>query len=290
MGAAEQRHDPGAVLNRRAAAYAAVVTGAVVVAVLSYIPIIIVVSNSLKSTTALATQGPFALFSGFAGGNYATAARGVAGYLGNTLIVGAVTIALAVPCAALAAYGFARARFRGRESLFYLYLGLLMVPATLTLIPLFVEIKDFGLFDNWGALILPYAAAAQPLLVLLMRTFFEGISRDLFHAARIDGAGELTVIRKIVVPLSWPILLTGAVIVATNVWGDYLWPTIVIPDTGKLTISAGLQTFAGSLGALNVGAGVAFASYVLTMLPLFALVALTMKHFVAGVTAGSGTL
>jgi ABC-type glycerol-3-phosphate transport system permease component len=219
-----------------------------------------------------------------------TAACGIAGYLGNTAIVGAVTVALAVPCAALAAYGFAQSSFRGRESLFYLYLGLLMVPTTLTLIPLFVEVKSLGMFDNWGALILPYAAAAQPLLVLLMRVFFEGISAEIFHAARIDGASELQIIRKVVVPLSRPILLTGTVIVAVSVWGDYLWPTIVLPDTAKLTISAGMQTFTGALGSLGSGAGVAFAAYVLTMLPLFALVAVTMKHFVAGVTAGSGTL
>jgi ABC-type glycerol-3-phosphate transport system permease component len=171
-----------------------------------------------------------------------------------------------------------------------MYLGLLLIPWTLTLIPLYTEVQHFGLAGTWGALIFPYAASAQPLLLFIDRSFFEGIPRELFQSARVDGASELQIVRKIVAPLSRPILLTGVVLMAISVWGDYLWPTIVLTATNKLTISAGLQAFVGTFGFSGRGQGAVFASYVIATTPLFVLVAVTMKYFVGGVTAGAGKL
>lgn len=263
---------------------------AVVLVALTYFPVIVVLSNSLKSSSELASSGPFSLFTNFRWLNYVTAFRGVEGYIVNTILVALGAMILGVPSAALAGYAFAQSRFAGKEALFYLYLGLLLIPWTLTLVPLFVEIRTFGLFDNWGALILPYAATAQPLLLFLNRSFFEGLPDELYQSARLDGASELQILRKIIVPLSRPILLTGVVLMAITVWGDYLWPTIVIPTTSKLTVSGGLQAFVGSFGASGRGAGDVYAAYVLVTVPLFALVAGTMKYFVNGITAGATKL
>lgn len=276
--------------TRRRLARLAIGISAGVVVVLSYFPLMVIISNSLKSSQALAQSGPFSLFTSFGLRNYVTAGRGVGSYLLNTILVALGAIALGVPSAALAAYGFAQSRFRGRETLFYLYLGLLLIPWTLTLIPLFVEVKDFGLFNTWGALIFPYAASAQPLLLFINRSFFEGIPDELFQSARVDGATEFQVLRKVVVPLSRPILLTGVVLIAIAVWGDYLWPTIVLTTTSKLTVSAGLQNFVASFGLSGRGGGAVFAAYIIVTLPLFALVAATMKYFLSGVTAGAGKL
>lgn len=281
---------PAARGRRKRFGRALVVAAAVIVLVLAYFPFLVVVSNSLKSAASLARSGPFSFFTSFAISNYAVAASGIGGYLLNTVIVGIISVAIGVPCSALAAYAFATTNFRGKEVLFYLYLGLLLIPWTLTLIPLFVEVKGFGMFDSWGALILPYAASSQPLLLFLNRTFFEGIPGELLQSARVDGARELQVLVRIVVPLAKPILLTGVVLMAISVWGDYLWPTIVITTDSKLTISAGLQNFVGSFGLSGRGGGAVFAAYVITTVPLFALVAVTMKHFLAGVTAGAGKL
>lgn len=257
---------------------------------LSYFPLVIVLSNSLKSPGELASSGPFAFFTNFHLGNYVTAFNGVGGYLLNTIIVACLAICLGVPCAALAAYAFAQSRFAGKEVLFYFYLGLLLIPWTLTLVPLFVEVRTLGLFGNWGALILPYAATAQPLLLFLDRSFFEGLPNELYQSARIDGASEVQILRKIVVPLSRPILLTGVVLTAITVWGDYLWPSIVIPTTSRLTVSAGLQAFVSSFGPSGLGSGAVFAAYIIITVPLFVLVAGTMKYFVNGITAGASKL
>ena len=185
----------------------------------------------------------------------------------NTIIVAAASIVLGVAAAALGAYAFSQLRFRGKELLFLAYVGLLLIPSTLTLIPLFLTIQKLHLFNTWFALILPYAATAQPLLVLIFRGFFDQIPSELLESARIDGGTEAQVLMRIVAPLTRPVLLTGAILVTINVWGDYLWPTIVIQDPHRTTISAGVQQFVSSFG-LNVSSGGSvFAAFVIATVP-----------------------
>jgi ABC-type glycerol-3-phosphate transport system permease component len=203
------------------------------------------------------------------------------------VIVAAAAIAIGVTAAALGAYAFSQLKFRGKSVLFMAYLGLLMIPWTLTLIPLFLIIQGFGFFDSWWALILPYAAGAQPLLIIIFRAFFEQIPPELLESARVDGCSEPKVLRRVVVPLSRPILLTGVVLMTINIWGDYLWPTIVIQGTQHTTISAGIEEFVNTLGLNANGAGAVFAALVLASLPMLLLVALTMRYFVAGLTEGA---
>jgi ABC-type glycerol-3-phosphate transport system permease component len=195
-----------------------------------------------------------------------------------------------VAAAALGAYAFSQLRFRGKNLLFLAYIALLLVPWTLTLIPLFLTIQKLHFFNTWWALILPYAASAQPLLVLLFRGFFEQIPRELLESARVDGSTERQVLARIVVPLTRPVLLTGAILVTINVWGDYLWPTIVIQDPSKITISAGVQQFVGSFGTNLSNGGAVFAAFVLATVPMFVLVGFTMRYFVSGLTEGATKL
>jgi ABC-type glycerol-3-phosphate transport system permease component len=264
----------------------AILAGAVIV-VMTYFPIIFVVSNSLKTGENIFTSGVFSLFTQFDTRNYAQAWAGVSGPLLNTVIISAASIALGVGAAALGAYAFSQLQFRGKNLLFLAYLALLLVPWTLTLIPLFLTIQKLHLFNTWWALILPYAATAQPLLVLIFRGFFEQIPRELLESARVDGCSEISVLMKIVAPLTRPILLTGAILVTINVWGDYLWPSIVIQTPQHTTISAGVEQFVSSFG-LNVSSGGSvFAAYVIATFPMFLLVGFTMRYFVAGLTEGA---
>jgi ABC-type glycerol-3-phosphate transport system permease component len=259
----------------------------VVIVVMTYFPIIFVVSNSLKTGENIFTSGVFSLFTQFDYENYAKAWSGVSGPLVNTVIVAAASIAIGVGAAALGAYAFSQLRFRGKGLLFMAYVALLLIPWTLTLIPLFLTIQRLHLFNSWWALILPYSATAQPLLVLIFRGFFDQIPRELLESARVDGCSETRVLLKIVAPLTKPILLTGAVLVTINVWGDYLWPSIVIQTPGHTTISAGVEQFVSSFG-LNVSSGGSvFAAYVIATVPMFALIGLTMRYFVSGLTEGA---
>jgi ABC-type glycerol-3-phosphate transport system permease component len=263
--------------------------GAVIVA-MTYFPIVFVVSNSLKSGQGIFSSGVFSLFTQFDYRNYQTAWSGISPQLANTVIVAALTIIIGVSAAALGAYAFSQLRFRGKDLLFLAYVALLLVPSTLTLIPLFLTIQKLGLFNTYWALVLPYSASAQPLLVLIFRGFFDQIPRELLESARVDGCAERQVLIRIVAPLTRPVLLTGAILVTINVWGDYLWPTIVIQDPSKTTISAGLQQFVGSFGLNLSGGGAVFAAFVTATVPMFILVGFTMRYFVSGLTEGATKL
>ncbi len=260
--------------------------GAVIV-VLTYFPIVFVASNSLKSGKGIFSSGVFSLFTEFDYENYVTAWSGVSRQLLNTAVVAALSIVIGVTAAALGAYAFSQLRFRGKNVLFMAYVALLLVPWTLTLIPLFLTIQKLHFFNSWWALVLPYAASAQPLLVLIFRGFFDQIPDELLESARIDGCSERQVLGRIVVPLTRPVLLTGAILVTINVWGDYLWPAIVIQDPAKTTISPGVEQFVGSFGLNLSGGGAVFAAFVLATVPMFVLVGFTMRYFVSGLTEGA---
>jgi ABC-type glycerol-3-phosphate transport system permease component len=263
------------------------VLAGIAIVVMTYFPLVFVVSNSLKSGKNIFSSGVFSLFTQFDYQNYRAAWSGMSQQLLNTIVVAALSIVIGVAAAALGAYAFSQLRFRGKSLLFMAYVGLLLIPSTLTLIPLFLTIQKLHLFNTWWALILPYSATAQPLLVLIFRAFFDQIPRELLESARTDGCTEPAVLLRIVVPLTRPVLLTGAVLVTINVWGDYLWPTIVIQNPQHTTISAGVQQFIGSFGLNVSGGGSVFAAFVVATVPMFILVGFTMRYFVSGLTEGA---
>ena len=272
--------------RQRALGLVTLVAGLLIVA-MTYFPTVFVVSNSLKSGHNLFTNGVFTLFTQFDFQNYALAWSGVSQPLLNTVIVACLAIVIGGGAAALGAYAFSQLKFRGKSVLFMAYIGLLLVPWTLTLIPLFLTVQKLHMFNTWWALVLPYAASAQPLLVLLFRGFFDQIPAELLQSARVDGCSERQVLLRIVAPLTRPILLTGTILVAINVWGDYLWPTIVIQDPHRTTVSAGLAQFVASFGTNLSNSGAVFAAYVIVTAPMFLLVGFTMRYFVSGLTEGA---
>ena len=280
------RRPAGAARWRRRYRWITAAAGAVIV-VLTYFPLIFVLSNSLKSGPGIFSSGVFSLFTQFDGENYVLAWTGVSHQLLNTVIVAALSIVIGVTAAALGAYAFSQLRFRGKNLLFLAYIALLLIPWTLTLIPLFLTIQKLHFFNTWWALILPYSASAQPLLVLIFRGFFEQIPRELLESARVDGCAERQVLARIVVPLTRPVLLTGAILVMINVWGDYLWPSIVIQDPAKITISAGVQQFVASFGLNAASGGSVFAAFIIATAPMFLLVGCAMRYFVSGLTEGA---
>jgi ABC-type glycerol-3-phosphate transport system permease component len=280
------RRAGGAPRHLRRYRWIAVAAGVLII-VMTYFPIIFVISNSLKTGNNIFTSGVFSLFTQFDYENYVRAWSGVSQQLLNTIIVAAGSIVIGVSGAALGAYAFSQLQFRGKNLLFLAYIALLLIPWTLTLIPLFLTIQKLHLFGTWWALVLPYAASAQPLLVLIFRGFFDQIPKEILESARVDGCTERRVLARIVFPLTKPILLTGAVLVTINVWGDYLWPTIVIQDPHRTTISAGVQQFVGSFGLNLSSGGSVFAAFVIATMPMFILVGFSMRYFVAGLTEGA---
>ncbi|MUL83698.1 carbohydrate ABC transporter permease [Mycobacterium sp. CBMA247] len=161
-----------------------------------------------------------------------------------TALMTAVILLGQLVCSVLAAYAFARLQFPGRDVLFWVYIATLMVPATVTVVPLYLMMAEAGLRNTFWALVLPFMFGS-PYAIFLLREYFRSIPGDLINAARLDGANTLDVITHVVVPASRPILVTLALITVVSQWNNFLWP-LVITSGSKwqvLTVAiAGLQT------------------------------------------------
>jgi multiple sugar transport system permease protein len=165
-------------------------------------------------------------------------------WLLNSTIVSVTCVVGNLVFCALAGYAFARIPFFGSRVLFVAVLATLMVPFQIVMLPTLIVVRDLHLTDTLGALIAPNLAT--PFGVFLMRQFFTAVPRDLEEAARIDGAGRVRTLVRILLPLMGPTLATLSVLTFLNVWNDFLWPLIAIQSPGNMTIQMGLQNFQGS--------------------------------------------
>jgi ABC-type glycerol-3-phosphate transport system permease component len=225
--------------------------------------------------------------------NYSDAFKYIMPYLGNSLIISAASILIILLTTSMAAYGFARLRFPGREVLFMAVLALLMIPSVLQLIPRFILLRDLGLLIPTGirqylAIILGYLGGQQAFSVFIIRSFFDSQPEELFEAARIDGCNEFRSYYQIALPLIKPVLATVAVVTLLAVWNDYLWPLIVTTDPKYFTVALGLLRYRATLYlGMLILYGPLFAGYVVAALPLIIMYIVLMKYFLQGLTAGA---
>lgn len=204
-------------------------------------------------------------------------------YILNTIFVGgAGTIGMLV-VSSLAAYAFARMRFFLKNTLYAMVLGLMMLPAIMTLVPSFMLYKKMVGTDTYLILILPIITGGSVFGVFLLRGFFEGITESIFEAARIDGAGDFVCYTKICLPLSVPILTTLAIMQLSGAWNEYIWPMIAIPsDASKLTIAAAIKK---EFLSANTGSyPTLFAGYLISSVPLILLYVFSNRFYVEGLT------
>lgn len=220
--------------------------------------------------------------------NYALAWNALAVPMLNSVVVTALSVVLTLATAALAAYAFALMEFPGRHVLFALTFALLLIPSFLTLIPLYLQIKALPLPSPYLSIILPTVAGGLAFCILVLRTAFEGLPRDVLEAARIDGAGHLQTLLRVVVPMTVPVLITVGIIQLVPIWNDYLLPSLVLDDAHR-TLPMALVSFQGrgasASGAPNYGA--LMASYVLSALPLLVLFSFLMRSYIQGLTSGA---
>ncbi|MCG3120626.1 MAG: hypothetical protein ALAOOOJD_03407 [bacterium] len=181
----------------------------------------------------------------------------------NTLIVAFGAVLGQLATCSLAAYAFARMNFKGREKIFALYLGTMMIPAIVTLIPAFLIINALGWMNTYWGLVTP--ALTSVWGIFLLRQFFLTIPRDYEDVARLDGASEFIIFWKIILPLSKPALATLAIFAFMGSWKDFLWPLIVTSRNDMRTVEVGIAMF-HSLHATNWPYQMAAA--IVVMLPI----------------------
>jgi ABC-type glycerol-3-phosphate transport system permease component len=201
----------------------------------------------------------------------------------NSAFVTIPSVAGIVFVSALAAYAFARFKFRGSSVLFYLILVGIMVPPQAIVIPAFLLVSRLGLINNFAALFLTYLSWC-PVGMFILHAFFKSLPEELLDAARVDGAGSFRVFWQIAVPLAKPALATVAIFYFVWVWNDFLYPLLYLQDATKSTVPLGLMLFRGQYQT-NWGlqtAALSIASFV----PL-AFYMLFQDKFVKGMTAGA---
>lgn len=218
--------------------------------------------------------------------NYAVAWEAIGGYIFNSVFVGVASVLIIITTSALAGYSFARLRFKGKNFLYMSVVALLMIPGLLTLIPLFLLVKSFGLLDSYMGLIIAFAAGGQAFTIFVFRQSFASLPEELFEAARIDGCGELRVFWQIVLPLSKPIIGTMAIWNLLDIWNEYMMPLVLLSDPTKFPITVGLIQFESQFVSQTLY-GPMFAGYTIASLPLLILFLFTMRLFMKGLTSGA---
>ncbi|KXK14937.1 MAG: ABC transporter permease [Chloroflexi bacterium OLB15] len=204
-------------------------------------------------------------------------------YFVNTLVVTLFTVVGQLLITSLAAYGFARLNFIGRDTLFVIFLATMMVPYQVTLIPLFLIVFGLGWVNTYTGLIIP--AISSVFGIFLLRQAFLGVPRDYQEAARIDGASEFRIYWRIFLPLNGPALATLAVFAFMGTWTDLLWPLLIARTPEMRTLELGLAYFNSSTSAFRqTNWPLMMAASVIVMLPVLFVYIFAQRYFVRGIS------
>jgi multiple sugar transport system permease protein len=199
----------------------------------------------------------------------------------NSLLVSLSCVVGNVISCSLAAYAFARLKFRWQKFWFALMLGTLMLPYHVTLIPQYILFLNLGWVDTFLPLIVPKFLAADAFFIFLLVQFFRSIPRELDEAAMIDGCGPWRIYWMVIVPLSLPALATAAIFTFIWTWDDFFGPLVYLNDMNSYTVQLGLRSFVDSTGKSDWGA--LFAMSTLTLLPVFAFFLFFQRLLIDGI-------
>jgi multiple sugar transport system permease protein len=257
----------------------------ILVALMMIVPFIWMVTTSLKPSGTQFSYPPEILPTDFDFGNYRrlfTLVPFGRYFLNTAIITGAIVIGQLIICS-MAAYGFARLNFIGRDTLFVLYLATMMIPFQVTLIPTFLMVFRFGWVNTYQGMIIPGISSAFG--IFLLRQAFLGVPRDYQDAARLDGASEWRIYAEIFLPLNGPALATLGVFSFMGAWTDLLWPLLIARDQNLRTLELGLAYFNASTSAFRqVNWPLMMAAAVVVMVPVLVVYAFAQRYFVKGIS------
>ena len=255
----------------------------IVLAVIALIPFMWMISTSLKSRGALMSipiewipaeptlDGYAKVFSRFP----------FLRTIGNSLLISVAYTLITLISASMAAFAFAKLRFRGSGAILSVYIATMMIPTQVTMIPLFVVMNRLGLIDSYASVMLP--SMFKPFAVFLLVQQMKTIPNDYIDAARIDGAGLFQTYRKVALPLCIPTLATLAVTTFMESWNDYLWPLLMLTDRNKMTLPIALSTLNGQY---STEYNVLMAGSLISMIPIIIIYIAAQKQFKSGLMAG----
>ncbi len=207
--------------------------------------------------------------------------------LANSVLFTVVIVVLQVGCAAMAAYAFARLRFPGRNLLFALFVGTMMVPGVVTFIPNFILIKELGWLDTFVGMVAPFCLM-QGFSVFFLRQFFLAIPHDIEEAALLEGASHAYIFARVVLPLSSSALATIAMLTGINLWNEFFWPYLVAKDEAHQVLTVALQTFKSQTPQGQPDWTGLMAATVVALLPVLLLLAVFGRRVIESVQHSGG--
>ena len=246
-------------------------------------PLIMAIVISFKSPSQF-TRVPFLPTLPLRWENYEFAVQVISQFLLNSVITSGATVIGVLLLSSLAAYSFAQIPFPGRTPVFYAVLALMMVPASLTLVPSFVLVRDLRLINTHWSLILPWIAGGQIIGILILRAFFESLPSEMFDACRIDGATDWQIYWHVALPLTRSMLGVVAVLNILGTWNNLIWPTLTLPERKMWPLTPGLYSY---MEQYYTSYGRVMAGLLLGSIPLVILFFFTSRLFVEGLTSGA---
>jgi len=258
----------------------------VVIAIIWLAPFVFIVFTSLKSAAAIAQTSAFALpaspawenFTGaWARGNFSTTVV-------NSVLITVIKVPLGLFISAMAAYSLARIKFAGQRLIYLLILFGTMIPFQVMLAPIFGVVNDFHLINTYIGVILPYLAFGVPYQVFILYAFFKVVPRELSEAAQIDGASHFTILWRIFLPVSLPVLAALLILDFVATWNEFAMALVILQDNRMWTLPLGLMAFQSQFsrnyGQLN-------SAIVMTVLPAIIVYMIFQRYFVSGLTSGA---
>lgn len=201
----------------------------------------------------------------------------------NSFVVASSATILTLIFGSLSGYAFAKRRFPGREFIFWLLLTAMMVPKQIMLVPLYVLMNNYGLYNTHAGMFLPMVA--WPFGLFLMRQFMVSIPDELIQAAKVDGASEPFIFLRIIVPLSVPAFGTVGIIYFVRIWNDYLWQLTMASETRMNTLPVGIAKMV--IGEVTIDYGLLMSGAALGAVPMMFIFLSLQKYFIKGLTVGS---
>lgn len=197
----------------------------------------------------------------------------------NSFGVAIITTLLTLFFSSTAGYAFARIPFPGRDTIFLAILGTMMIPGVITIIPIYVLLRNLGMIDTYQGLILPFMVTAFG--IFLMRQFFQSIPAELEEAARVDGAGRVRTFYQVVLPLARPALSALTIFTFMGRWNDFLMPLIIISNPDLFTLPLGMSTFRSQY---KTDWGLLMSGSILVMIPIVILYVAFQRFFIEGIS------
>ena len=253
-------------------------------AVVTLLPLLWMVSVSLMSPGEASTFPPPLVPGRVTFENYRElfARAGMGRYLLNSVVLTTTVTLLSLLLNVGAGYAFAKLRFAGRDRIFKLLLGTLVIPGQVAMVPLFLLLKQLGLVNSYGGIIVP--AMASIFGIFLVRQYALTIPDDVLEAARIDGASELRIFRSVIVPVLRPIIVTLALFTALGTWNDFMWPLIVLNEAELYTLPVALASLSREHVQDNE---LMMAGSVVTTLPVLLVFLVLQRSYIEGLMQGS---